>query len=276
MSAPGARTGPAFETGELGSGHAARTKLWAGVLLGGLLAAIGAWLVGESKALEATAAKVKYSMMGTPVIGETQETRHAAANLTASRVYGVYGALLGMALGVAGGVAAGRAGSTVAGGGIGLIAGGAAGAAAPFLVVPLYLRLSGDSKGELVPALLMHCGLWTLIGAAAGLALAVGVGGRARFARTHLGGTLSASVDVHISPTAARLARAALGGALGMVIGIVIYEVLGGILFPLAGTSEPIAVAALPRLLMFLLTALPVSVCALLGARPAASAKRAT
>jgi hypothetical protein len=225
-------------------------RVWTGVLLGALLAADGAWLVGESQVLNVTPAKVHYNMMGRDVIGETQETLQAAANKTASRVYGVYGALLGLALGVAGGLAAGRPGSAGVGAGVGLIAGAAAGTVAPLVVLPLYGRLAGDSVGELVAALLMHCGLWAPIGAAAGLALGVGLGERSR------------------------CLRAALGGALGVVVGVGVFELLGALAFPLAKTCDPIAALALPRLLMFLLTALPAAACAVVVAGRAVPGKK--
>ena len=214
-------------------------RVWTGVLLGALLAAVGAWLVGESKKLDVTPAKAWYKTQGGEVLGETYETRLVAANKTASRVNGVYGALLGLALGLAGGLAAGRPGSAGVAAGVGLIAAAAVGAVAPLVVVPLYNRLAGVHMEDLAPAILMHCALWAPIGAAAGLALGVGLGERWRSLRV------------------------ALGGALGVVVGVGVYELLGALAFPVAKTHEPTAMEALPRLLMFLLTALPAAACAI-------------
>jgi hypothetical protein len=48
-----------------------------------------------------------------------------------------------------------------------------------------------------------------------------------------------------------------------VVIGVGVYDLLGAVAFPLAKTHEPTATSALPRLLMFLLTALSAAACAI-------------
>jgi hypothetical protein len=226
-------------------------RVWAGAMLGAVLAAVGTWLVGESGTLDVPPAKGQYRTMSGMVTGVTPETRQVAANKTAARVYGVYGAALGLALGVAGGLAAGQRGGAGTGAGVGAIAGAAVGAVAPLAVVPSYNRLAGEWAGSLGPALVMHSGLWAPIGATAGLALGLGLGGRAR------------------------AARAALGGALGAVVGAGVYELLGAVAFPLAETTSARAATALPRLLALLLTALPAAACAVVAAGAAKETRAA-
>ena len=82
----------------------------------------------------------------------------------------------------------------------------------------------------------MHCGLLTLIGAAAGLALVIGLG------------------------ETRRLAHAALGGAIGAVVGAVVYDLIGAFALPFANTADPLATTAVARLLELVVPAIAIAV----------------
>ncbi len=106
-------------------------------------------------------------------------------------------------------------------------------AAAP--VWPLmsnYMRAEDEGPGELTRAVLLHLGLWLPIGAAAGMALAIGLG----------------------EPR--RIPAAVLGGLVGVAGATLAFEILGSVVYPLAETAGPIAKEWQPRLLAPLLVSL--------------------
>jgi len=175
-------------------------------------------------------------MMGTQITGPTQETRRVAITQTAALVYGAFGGLLGLGLGLTGGLTSGRTGSVKLAAVIGAAGGLAAGALAALAVLPPYLNWAGDSLGDPVPSLAMHCGLWVPLGAVAGLAFGAGYRG------------------------VRRAGSFALGGAIGTAVGTVVYDILGAAALPLSETSDPIAGTWPARLLTFLLLALSIGV----------------
>ena len=91
--------------------------------------------------------------------------------------------------------------------------------------------------------MVMHSGLLTLLGAAAGLALAIGLGNKRR------------------------LAHAALGGAIGAVVGAVVYDLIGAFAFPFANTADPLATTAAARFVELIVPAIAIAAGAAGGAR---------
>jgi hypothetical protein len=69
----------------------------------------------------------------------------------------------------------------------------------------------------------MHGGIWAAVGAAAGLAFGLGLGGRGRWA------------------------RGALGGLLGGVAATMVYELVGALAFPIDKTSQPVSATVVTR-----------------------------
>jgi hypothetical protein len=135
----------------------------------------------------------------------------------ASCVLGIFGALLGVGMGLAGGLTTGTLRQALIAAVVGLLAGGILGAATPWIAIPPYNRAEELTAGELGRSLLMHWALWTPLGAAAGLALGFGLGhGR-------------------------KIPAALFGGVLGAVVGTLVFELIGGLLFPLAETGKPFA-----------------------------------
>ena len=202
--------------------------------------ALLAWIGGELGYFTAKPGMSTYKMMGATITGETSETRFLAEVRTSALTYGAFGALLGLGLGLTGGFSTGRLKSTAVAAILGLLIGGASGVIASSLVLPAYNRWSIDVRGEPLPSLAMHCGLWLPLAAAAGLAYGLGRGGW-------------------------RYAGATLGGMAGGLLGTVIYEVLGALALPLDGTSDPVSATWLARLITFLCLALGCSVGAILA-----------
>ena len=116
----------------------------------------------------------------------------------------------------------------------GLLLGGGVGAGLSRLILPIYYEHSAG--GELTYSLMVHGGIWVAVGAAAGLAFGIGLGGWSDAIRGMSG----------------RAGCAALLAA-------VIYEFAGGILFPQALTDRPISqtweTRLFARLLVTVLTA---------------------
>jgi hypothetical protein len=225
------------------SGQAWRLLL--GALVGAIGAAIGAWVLGELGVTRVAPANDAVPTMGVIISAPTAATTQAATLKSAARLFGACGALLGMALGLSGGWARGSANAALRAAVLGAIAGGVTGIIGPLVVVRAYFRSSGGGgSDELIPSILMHSGLWISIGAAAGIALAIGLGDRRR------------------------LARAIAGGVVGSVVGAVVYDLLGAVVFPLAETGEPLAATSSARLLELLVPAIAIAGLAALGAHP--------
>ena len=75
--------------------------------------------------------------------------------------------------------------------------------------------------------LLIHLGLWSAVGLAAGLAFGIGSG----------------------ASKPSRFVQTALGGLVGAMVGTVVFEVVGAGLFPMAHTPDPFSDTPGTRLL---------------------------
>jgi hypothetical protein len=210
-------------------------------LLAGVLAALLTWAADEAGLLRVAARLQAVNTMGTIINAETTQTRAAALRWTCSRTYGFLGAVTALALALAGGRKDGRRRMLIAAV-TGLSLGGLAGAGPPFVVIPLYDRAVGGAVEELIPSMVMHWGLWTLMGAATGLAFGIARGGPRR--------ALSAT----------------LGGAMGALLGTVVYDLIGAVALPFSDTGQPLAVTRLSHFLCFVLLAISIAIgAALLG-----------
>jgi hypothetical protein len=198
------------------------------LLLGmAVLAGTCSWIVGEYvldhfKPSEAAAAQA-YNFAAL-----NKETEHANA-LNGAVAFGVLGGLLGIAMGVGGGCAARSVQGAMIGAVFGLVLGTAAGALPSLVIMPWQWQHRNDdpSSTAILMPLLIHFGLWSGVGLAAGLAFAVGAGG--------------------FKPL--RLLEAGLVGLAGAMAGTFIFEMVGAMLFPLSRTLEPFSQSPETRLL---------------------------
>jgi len=236
------------EQREVGAAKGSRAALGQGrgvvlfrALLAGVLAALLTWAADEAGLLRVAAQLRAVNTMGTIVNTETTETRAAALLRTCARTYGFLGAITALALAIVGGRKDGRLRMVIAAAaGMSLAALAAAGP--PFVVIPLYDRAVGGAVEELIPSIVMHWGLWTLMGAAAGLAFGIARGGLRR------------------------VLAAALGGAIGSLLGTVVYDLIGAVVLPFSDTGQPLAATRLSHFLCFVLLAMSIAVgAALLG-----------
>ena len=208
------------------------------VMLGALLAGLAAFGIGELIYKIIPAEKVLQSVMMTnvKVMLPTRATEDAAAARNGALSFGLLGVCLGGALGIAGGLARRSTSAAIRGGLLGAVLGLALGVGLSLGLLPLFLsqqdRYSDDDLIVLIVSLVMHALIWGLLGASAGLAFAVG---------------LEKPRLWH---------RAAIAGFFGAVVGTVVFELAGGLLFPLAATHQPISETWPTRLLARLLVAL--------------------
>jgi hypothetical protein len=105
-----------------------------------------------------------------------------------------------------------------------MLLGAGLGATVTYSAFTLVARWAGVGSQEMLPDLLGHVASWSVLGAAAGGAFGWGLGGRSR------------------------VARAAAGGLVGAAVAAAIYEIAGGMLFPIANTGEPVAASGMARL----------------------------
>jgi hypothetical protein len=218
-------------------------------LVAGLLASALTWAAGDATLDWFQPTTVGNAAMGPQHGGITIETSDRATVKNAALSYGLQGALLALVLGIAGAVARGSVRAAVPAAVTGVFLGGSLGALASMGLFSIYLKTYDPLSNDILLPLLTHAGVWTPLGAAAGLAFGLGQGGGPR-----------------------RVARAALGGFIGAALGAAIYEVLGAALFPLAQTNLPIATSSSARLLAHA----SLNVLAALAAALAVNAARLT
>jgi hypothetical protein len=192
-----------------------------------LLAGIAAWLVGESTLNYFQTSKAAENIRDPTILNQEMPR---VSSLNGAVGFGLFGALLGLAMGLAGGLARRSLGGAVIGAAAGLVLGTAAGALPSFAVMPWHWQHRNDDPGslELMVPLMVHLCLWSGIGLAAGLAF--GIGSSRGF-----------------QPT--RLFESALVGLVGAMLGTFIFEVGGAFLFPLARTASPFSDTSGTRLL---------------------------
>jgi hypothetical protein len=194
-------------------------RIWAPALTAGLIAGIASWLVGETvhgrfnPPEAATSGPRPTAEMKARFVGEAQ----AATTLEATFAFGSLGLVLGLTLGLAGGFVRGSARAAWIAAIVGSILGGAAGAGMSRALLPIYFRFFDPDHGDLILAIWIQGGIWPVIGAAGGAAFGIGLRDRGR------------------------AVRALLGGLLGGLAGMLVYEMLGAVVFPLEGTSHPLS-----------------------------------
>jgi hypothetical protein len=177
------------------------------------------------------------------LIAANRQSRESAHSRGGATAFGILGATLGLTLGLAGGLSRRAPGAALTAGVVGSVLAGAAGAGVTMGLVPLYFQNQDPQSNSLLLPLLIHGGIWSAIGLAAGLAFGIGLGGRGR------------------------VLRAGLGGLLGAIVGTLLFEIMGAIAFPTAKTHYPVSEEAASRLLAVLAVSLSVAAGAVVGAQ---------
>ena len=202
-----------------------RSRMWALALAAGLAAGLIGWILAESALTKGTD-RLRDKGRNVPLAS-------AVALRDAVVSFGIIGALLGLGLGAAGGLI-GRSGRrAVLAGGAGLILGGLAGAGTARWLVPIYFH--NLNANDMTYSMEVNGGIWGAVGAAAGLAFAMGLGGSGRL--------------LH-------MAVAGLGGGL---LAMALFVFAGSMFLPRAMADRPVSLTPESRLAARLLLALLVA-----------------
>jgi len=224
------------------------TRLWLWALAAGLVAGLAASVGGEAvfgrfqPVVVRPANWDQISPYEKPDIVSAILRRETpvAESKNAAAAYGLLGAVLGGAMGLAAGLARRSTGAAFSSALAGVFAGGAIGAAMSAAMVPVFFRIVDPDSG-LLPPLLVHSGIWAPIGAAAGLAFGLGLGGPRM------------------------ILLAAIGGLAGAALGTMAYEVVNSLAFPNALQDKPIPGEAPSRILADFCVAIFTALGAALG-----------
>jgi len=227
------------ELGGLGEGQqgepaSSRTR---GLLaVGGLLAGLLAFGVGEAVYDLIPAKSVTQHALGLTRVTPTVASENVAAARNGALAFGVLGLFLGGCLGLAGGLAR-RSLFAAAAGGLGSVLGCAAGVGASLALLPFCIasRIRYPDS-DLVISFFMHGAIWGLLGALAGLAFAVGLGRRPLWG------------------------QALTAGFAGALVGAVAFDLIGLVAFPGAKTDDPISRTWVTRLMARLLVTVATAV----------------
>jgi hypothetical protein len=251
-SPPSERPAPPALPVNRATGGRANAREWLITLGAALIAGVASGLIGErtydrfqppASVAEATDA---LSLNLTALNAETAK----ANGRNGALVFGTLGGLLGLGLGMAGGLSRRSVQGAVTGALLGLLLGAVAGALPSFVMMPWqwhHRQDNADSDSVMLP-ILLHGGLWGVLGAAAGLAFGLGRWG--------------------LKPV--RLVQGAVGGLVGAVLGAVVHDAIGFAVFPLERTDEAFASSRGARLMAHLC----VAVCVAAGAVLVAGANR--
>ena len=200
-----------------------------------LAAALVAGAIGETPLCRVAPETSKMVLMGRELDTDsiTPEAAMEAELQTAIHSLGVFGALLGLSMGLASGIAcrSNKAGIIV--GVVGLLLGLYFGAASPLAAIPVHAALRTPGSQDLLPSMAMHVLLWAPLASASGFA--AGLGRRL---------------------AAADLVTSTIAGAIGGAIGAIVFEIVGTIAFPLAGIDKPISNEPLTRFAAYIIVAM--------------------
>jgi hypothetical protein len=220
--------------GAAATGRSSLRSLWICTLAAGIVAGLSSWIAGEEARRYVDPTPLSKEVFPGPATARLLATATSRSGMLA---YGFQGTILGLCLGLTGGFLRRSSAAAIIAGAGGAAAAGAAGAFAAKFLIPVFYRNVDDGAVDLILPLLIHGGLWTSIGAVAGIAFGVGLGGRGA------------------------IGRSLLGGLLGAVVGTLVYEVAGAFFFPLAHTGRPLSLSWGARLLAHVVVALSVAVC---------------
>ena len=235
--------GSSLTRGLATGGQLPPASIWALALTAGLIAGFASWLIGESLHGRFAPPDARTGRRLSPEQIQSRATAiHASQGAEAAVAFGSLGAVSGLALGLAGGYARRSARAALIAAIAGSILGGAAGAIVPRVLLPIYYRMHDPDRDDLILAVLIQGGNWSVIGAAAGAAFGIGLCDR--------GCAL----------------RALLGGFLGATAGVLVYELVGAIAFPLDETSKPLSATWGTRLFARLAVTMCTSAGAAIGA----------
>ena len=194
-----------------------------------ILAGLVAWIGIEATYEHFVPPERLVQAMGFALNSPSFADRATAERKNASLANGILGCVLGLAMGLAGGLARGPIRGALAFAAIGGLIGLGLGVGASEAILPLYFReldkAAEELSRDLTFPLIIHSGIWGIIGAAGGASLGLGLG------------------------STRRIVPALVGGLIGGVLGGGAYEIIGALAFPSCKTTQPVAIYWAPRLI---------------------------
>ena len=207
-------------------------------LAAGIMAGLISWIAGEAVVEHFKPETHREERYGVERTLPTAKSLVATEIKNAALAFAILGGALGLALGLAGGLARGSLRFALSAATVGMVLAAMAGVILSFVLVPVFqTRFDMVDQGLTVP-LLTHGGIWGAIGAMAGLAMGIGLGGWRS------------------------ITCCLVGGLAGGILGALAYELAGAVVFPLDKTYQPLSETASSRLL----GRLTVAVCVATGA----------
>jgi hypothetical protein len=210
-------------------------RLRALAMAAAVLSGLATWLIHERTGTVFVPRPRPVRAAGRVLNRPSFESRATAELRNAAVAFGVFGAGFALAMGLTGGFWRAGPRAALSAGASGLLLGGAAGGAASVAVLPAYYhKLDVDHEAlshDLVLPFLVHGGIWSSVGATAGVAFGLAIESRRR------------------------LAAVATRGLIGGLLGAAIYEVVAALAFPIGRTTEPLSGARAPRLIGWLIVA---------------------
>jgi hypothetical protein len=213
--------------------------LWA--LAAGALAGLAAWLAWESVSGYFAPQSEIVNILGQDQSIITPEGQIRAGVRGGSVATAILGAALGLSLGFLGGWVRRTARAGLRAGLAGIVLGALGGWGVSRVLLPVFYENESPLSGGLILSLLTQGSAWTVVGAAGGLALGLGLGSRGH------------------------ALRAALGGLLGAALGAAAFQAIGAMAFPYDDTDHPISKTWVTRLIVRLLVAVFASAGAALA-----------
>jgi hypothetical protein len=215
-------------------------RTWALAIVAVIVAGVGSWLATEAilQAYEAT----KPARSGPyPTPQEDEQYRQISIN-GGTVALAATGGLLALALGLAAGASRPSIKAALSAGVLGLLLGAALEGGVARMVLWYTYKKMDLASDDMLPPILCHLAIWCIIGALAGLAFGIGIGGRLRWLRTMIGGAVAAG------------------------IAIVAYDIIGAVLMATHETHLPHAKfpesRALAQILVSLVTGIGIVVAA--------------
>jgi hypothetical protein len=219
-------------------------RVWALALTAGLAAGFGSWLIGEAYhgRFDPPPPPPSSGFSSREKVNAQFAARQAGQVSETTLAFGALGAVLGFALGLAGGSARGSAGAALIAAFVGSILGGTVATALTRVLLPIYFQYLNPDTNDLLMAALFQGAICSAIGALGGTAFGIGLGDWRRAVNT------------------------LLGGLLGAMAGVLVYEIVGAIAFPGDGVTNPLSNTSGTRLFARLAVTILASAGAARGA----------
>ncbi len=198
MSTTNPQSSPIGKPGSSPDAFRPAARIWTLAIAAGLIAGLAAWLGGEASldAIEPARRPVKSKGMILNVTDRWGETMATAWN--AGLAFSILGGSVGTSLGAAGGLARGSARKAAIAALMGLVVGavGVAGMSGALLAPFSSYRFHhpDEASKDLLFPLLVRAAIWTTAGISGGLAFGIGAGDRRMVAKAALGGAVGALI----------------------------------------------------------------------------------